>query len=166
MFKYLIFLITLFYSLELIACDCECNGDCSFSKSSTGGFVALVKIIEYSKYSEYKFNGEIKKMPLAMKAEIIKKYKGEESREIIQIWGDNGALCRPYTDYFKIGKHYLIAPNKIWGNSKNGKINDYSFSSCFTDFLDVDLEKKMVYGEYAPNMNEIPLNEIEEDLKK
>ncbi|MHA7059508.1 hypothetical protein ACWGOQ_0019945 [Aquimarina sp. M1] len=165
MIKYLLVLIIVFHSLELTACDCQCNGDCSFS-TSIGGFVALVKVIEYSEFSEYEMNGETKKMPLAMKVEVIKKYKGEESREIIQIWGDNGALCRPYTGYFKIGKHYLIAPNKIWSNSENGKVNDYSFFICKTEFLDVDLDKKMVYGEYALNVNKISLEKIEAHLNK
>ncbi|WP_106792874.1 hypothetical protein [Aquimarina sp. Aq78] len=168
--KHLLKYIALFaiglYSSQVIACDCDCKGDCSFSSVSTGGFVAMVKVIEYSEFLEYEDDGKLKKMPLAMKVEVIKKYKGEDTRKVIQIWGDNGMLCRPYTDHFKIGNHYLIAPNKIWKDSENGKMDDYDFFSCETGFLDVNLKKKMVYGTYSKNINKISLDKIETILSK
>ena len=38
-------------SFNSFACDCECEGDCSFSQISSGmEFVALVKLIEYSNF--------------------------------------------------------------------------------------------------------------------
>lgn len=164
--KYIIFLVLGLYSAQSIACDCHCDEDCSFASVSTGGFVALVKVIEYSEFLEFEDNGKLRKMPLAMKVEVIKKYKGEDTRKIIQIWGDNGMLCRPYTDYFKIGNHYLIAPNKIWNDSENGKKGDYDFFACEVGFLDVDLKKKMVYGTYTKNINKISLDKIETILNK
>lgn len=162
--NYFTFLLLGFFSLQSIACDCTCDGDCSFTSVATRGFVALVKVMEYSEFLEFEENEELKKMPLAMKVEVIKKYKGEETRKIIQIWGDNGMLCRPYTSYFKIGKSYLIAPNKITGNSEDGKAGDYDFFVCETRFLDVDLEKRMVYGEYSKKIHKISLDEAEKNL--
>ncbi|PKV49136.1 hypothetical protein ATE84_1153 [Aquimarina sp. MAR_2010_214] len=164
--RYVAFFVLGLYSSQSIACDCYCEGDCSFSTVSTGGFVALVKVIEYSEFLEFEDDGKLKKMPLAMKVEIIRKYKGEDTRKIIQIWGDDGMLCRPYTDNFKIGNHYLIAPNKIMKDSENGKRNDYDFFACETGFLDVDLEKKMVYGAYSKNINKISLDKVEIALSK
>jgi hypothetical protein len=164
--KYIMFFVLGLYSFPSIACDCDCSGDCSFSSVSTGGFVALVKVIEYSEFLEFEDDEELTKMPLAMKVEVIKKYKGEDTRKIIQIWGDDGMLCRPYTDNFKIGNHYLIAPNKIRKDSENGKRNDYDLFVCETGFLDVDLKKKMVYGIYSKGINKISLNKIEAILSK
>ncbi len=164
--KYVTFFVLGLYSFQSIACDCDCDGDCSFSSVSTGGFVALVKVIEYSEFMEFEDDGKLKKMPLAMKVEVVKKYKGEDTRKIIQIWGDNGMLCRPYIDYFKTGNYYLIAPNEIWKDSENGKANDYDFFACEVGFLDVDLKKKMVYGAYSKNINKISLSKIETTLSK
>ncbi|WP_103865908.1 hypothetical protein [Aquimarina sp. I32.4] len=167
MFKISSLLVLILYSFQPIACDCQCNGDCSFSTTvSGGGFVSLVKVIEYSQFLEYEEGGEIVKMPLAIKVEVVKKYKGKDTRKIIQIWGDDGMLCRPYIAYFKIGKHYLIAPNRISYDSDNGKVNDYDFFACETGFLDVDMQKRIVYGEYSKKINKITLDKVEAVLSK
>ena len=64
-------------SFNSFACDCECDGDCSFSQISSGmEFVALVKVIEYSDFLDQETIGYDKKMPFSMTVEIIKKYKG------------------------------------------------------------------------------------------
>lgn len=147
-------------SFNSFACDCKCDGDCSFSQISSGmEFVALVKIIEYSDFLD-------QKMPFSMTVEIIKKYKGTESRKRIKIWGDDGAQCRPYIAEFEIGKYYLIAPTLIKENSELEKKDDYDFFSCWTDYLTVDIDKGIAHGEYSKKRNKITLKEFESELKK
>jgi len=162
----IIFLIIILISFKTFACDCECVGDCSFKSVSSGSdFVALVKVIEYSDYLDYEIDGYDKKMPFSMTVEVIEKYIGSESRKKIKIWGDNGMLCRPYIANFEIGKYYLIAPSKINETSDNGNKNDYDFFSCYSDYLVVDFNKKIAFGEYTKREKEISLQEFEREIK-
>lgn len=100
-----------------------------------------------------------------MTVEVIEKYIGSESRKKIKIWGDNGMLCRPYIANFEIGKYYLIAPSKINETSDNGNKNDYDFFSCYTDYLVVDFNKKIAFGEYTKREKEVSLQEFEREIK-
>ncbi|WP_431471622.1 hypothetical protein I5168_09575 [Nonlabens sp. SCSIO 43208] len=154
-------------SFNSFACDCECEGDCSFSGVASGmEFVALVKVIEYSDFLDEEIMGYDRKMPFSMTVEIIKKYKGAESRKRIKIWGDDGAQCRPYIAEFEIEKCYLIAPTRIEKDSELGKQCDYDFSSCWTDYLTVDIDKGIALGEYSKMRNNITLKEFENELEK
>ena len=162
----IIFLIILLISFKTFACDCECVGDCSFkSVSSESDFVALVKVIEYSDFLDQEIYDYDGKMPLSMTVEVIEKYIGYEKRKKIKIWGDNGMLCRPYIANFEIGKYYLIAPSKIGETSDNGVKGDYDFFSCFTDYLTVDFEKQIAYGEYSRKENQVSLQDFVKEIK-
>lgn len=164
--KTLVLLFTLLISIKSFACSCECKGDCSFNNISKGSeFVALVKVIEYSDFLNEKIDGYNGKMPLSMTVEIIEKYIGSEKRKKIKIWGDNGVLCRPYIANFEIGKYYLIAPSKLAETTENGVKNDYDFFSCFTDYLSVDFDKKIAYGEYSKKENQVSLKDFEKEIK-
>jgi len=164
--KTFVLLFTLLISIKSFACSCECIGDCSFSNISKGSeFVALVKVIEYSNFINEQIDGYDGKMPLSMTVEIIKKYIGSEKRKKIKIWGDNGALCRPYIANFEIGKYYLIAPSKLTETTENGKKNDYDFFSCFIDYLSVDFDKRIAYGEYSKKENQVTLEDFEKEIK-
>ena len=155
------------FSIQTFACSCECNWGCSFSSISDGKeFVALIKVIEYSDYLEDEIYGHDGKMPYSMTVEIVKKYKGSEIKKRIKIWGDNGMLCRPYIADFEVGKYYLIAPSKIERDSQTGKANDYDFFSCHTDYLKVDYEERIAYGEYSWWRKEISLDKFERKLEK
>ena len=158
----------LYPTLSAYACDCECLDDCSFSVvSKTSIFVALVKVISYNDYLGDDIMGYEGKMPYSMTVEIIKKYKGSETRETIKIWGDDGKECRPYIANFKIGEYYLIAPSVIGDNKlKNESSTDYDFFSCSTDYLKFDMEKEIAYGEYSKKKDEIKLSDFEKEIKK
>ncbi|MDG2194249.1 MAG: hypothetical protein P8K77_05250 [Polaribacter sp.] len=163
--KKILLLITVLISFNSFACDCECEGDCSFSGVSSGmEFVALVKVVEYSDFLDYEIDGYDKKMPFSMTVEIVKKYKGIESRKRIKIWGDDGAQCRPYIADFEVGKYYLIAPTLIKENSELGKKGDYDFFSCWIDYLAVDYDNGIAFGEYSKRKNKITLKEFEKTL--
>ena len=168
--KHLILIITLllFSTMSTFACDCECLDDCSFSiVSKNSEFVALVKVISYDDYLEDKIMGHEEKMPYSMTVEIIKKYKGSETRKTIKIWGDDGKECRPYIANFKIGDYYLIAPNLLGDNKLiNEGSTDYDFFSCSSDYLKVDMVRKIAHGEYSDSKDEIELAEFEKEIKK
>jgi len=164
--KTFVLLLILLISVKSFACDCECEGDCSFSQISKGSeFVALVKVIEYSDFLDQEIYDYDGKMPFSMIVEVIEKYIGSEKRKTIKIWGDNGMLCRPYIANFEIGKYYLIAPWKISETSDNGVKGDYDFFSCFTDYLNVDFDKKIAYGEYSKKENQVALKDFEKEIK-
>lgn len=168
--KKIILILTISFSTisQLFACDCECVGDCSFSTISNGSeFVALVKVISYDDYLEGDIIGHEGKMPYSMTVEIVKKYKGEETRTKIKIWGDNGAECRPYIANFEIGEYYLIAPNQLGKYKLKGeKSTDYDFFNCNTDYLKVDLTQNKAFGKYSRKQSEIDLAIFEKELKK
>ena len=154
-------------SFNTFACDCYCDGDCSFSQITNElEFVALVKVVEYSEYLDYEISGYDNKMPFSMTVEIIKKYKGSESRKKIKIWGDDGAQCRPYISEFEVGECYLIAPSPILDDTRLGKKGDFDFFSCWTDYLIVDFDKGLAFGEYSKDKSEISLKIFESELKK
>lgn len=166
--KLLTFILILFYSYNAIACSCECDGDCSFSAiSENAEFLALVKVVSFDDYLDHEILGHEGKMPYSMTVEVIQKYKGEESRKRIKIWGDDGAQCRPYIANFKIGEYYLIAPNKLGEyRLENENIGDYDFFSCNTDYLKVDMDSKKAFGTYTKKRNEIDLKEFEKQFNQ
>ena len=160
-------IFTVFIFIQSFACSCRCSGDCSFSIiSDQQNFVALVKVIEYSEFLDGEYYGYDGKMPYSMTVEVVKKYKGTESRKRIKIWGDNGALCRPYISNFEVGKYYLIAPSIIHDSSETGNANDYDLFSCWTDYLEVDYEKQIAYGEYSRWQKKISLEQIRRKLEE
>ena len=164
--KVFLFLSILLISIESFACSCTCTKNCKFNAiSDRQAFVALVKVIEYSDFLEDEIQGYDGKMPFSMTLEIIKKYKGSESRKRIKIWGDNGVLCRPYIAQFKIGNYYLIAPSKIKNNNDKKQNGGYDFFSCWVDYLEVDYEKKIAYGNYSWWRKLITLEKFERDLQ-
>jgi len=124
-------------------------------------FVALVKIISFDEYLDREITDYDGKMPYSMTAEIIKKYKGKESRKRITIFGDNGMLCRPYLSDFEINGYYLVTPNPL-DNSEN---TEYDFFSCRTEYLKVDIESNKAYGNYSMFRNQIELDSFENKLE-
>lgn len=165
--KIVILVLILFYTSSY-ACSCECTGDCSFSASAyTNSLVALVKVISFHGEIEGDILGYDGDMPLSMTVEIIKKYKGKETRKRIKIWGDNGMLCRPYLGSFERGGYYLIAPSLLGEYHNEGEsATDYDFFACSTDYLSVDMEKGYAYGKYSRWKRKISLDKFEKVFKK
>lgn len=159
---FLIIAILFYSSLDLIACNCFRSWNDSFSKTvEASEFVALAKVISFDSYLEKEFSDDEKKVPYSMTVEIIKKYKGEEKRDRITIYGDNGILCRPYLTDFEINEYYLISPNPL-GESLN---TDYDFSICQTGYLEVNIESSTAYGKYSMIRYQINLDTFERKLE-
>lgn len=165
--KQVLIIFLLLISMKSFACSCECNWNCRFGAiSDNQEFVALIKVIEYSDFLEEEIYGYDGKMPYSMTVEVVKKYKGSESRKRFKVWGDNGILCRPYIAEFEVGKYYLIAPSKIKNDLDDEQNGDYDFFSCWNDYLKVDYDKKIAYGEYSWWRKEITLEKFEQKLEK
>ncbi|MDY7393852.1 hypothetical protein UMM65_01225 [Aureibaculum sp. 2210JD6-5] len=144
-----------------MACSCSSAWNDSFSKTvNNSEFVALVKVISFDEYLDSDFMDFEEKMPYSMTVEIIKKYKGKESRKRIKIWGDNGILCRPYLTDFEINGYYLIAPNPL----DDSTAPEYDFFSCSTDYLKVNMFTNMAYGKYSMVRYLIDLKTFERKL--
>lgn len=155
-------LVICIISLDLVACSCSRSWNDSFSKRvEESEFVALVKVISFDSYLEKEFSNDEKKIPYSMTVEIIKKYKGEENRDRITIYGDNGMLCRPYLTDFEINGYYLISPNPLDESLKT----EYDFFACHTEYLEVDIESNTAYGKYSMIRYQINLDTFESKLE-
>jgi len=148
-------------SHKAFACDCESLG--AFLKvAPEAEFVALVKVTKYLTFKN--IYGE--QIPMSMKVEIIDIYKGKETRKSIIVWGDNGALCRPYLLEFNQGQYYVIAFYKCKNTSffNKEKTDDYFISNCGDYWLNVDIGKQIAIGSIAENQNQITLIDLKEKL--
>ena len=166
--QFILTILILVTTFRSFACDCDCVDDCSFHRIvKNAPLVALVKVISYDGYLTDEIMGHEGKMPLSMTVEIIKLYKGTETRQQIKIWGDNGILCRPYISKFKIGEYFLIAPDLIdTPRSTDEQLTDYEFFSCSSDYLKVDIKTKIAYGQYSKQQDKISLDAFEKTLNK
>ena len=157
-----IILLIFFSSISALACSCSFAWNDTFSRTAKKSeFVALVKIVSFDEFLDREILSHEGKMPYLMTVEVIKKYKGKEQRKKIKIFGDNGALCRPYLSVFKINKYYLIAPIPLDKESNTG----YDFFACRTDYLEVDITKNKAYGNYSFIRKQINLQTFENKLK-
>ena len=146
----------------MFACSCSSAWNDSFKLTAQNSeFVALIKVLSFDEYLDREILGYEGKMPHSMTVEVIKKYKGEENRKRIKIWGDNGIMCRPYLSGFKINGYYLIAPHSL-DNTPN---TEYDFFSCVTDYLRVDISTNKAYGKYSLIRNQIDIRTFENRLK-
>jgi hypothetical protein len=145
----------------MMACSCLFSWNDSFSKTARNSeLIALVKIISFDEFLEREIMGFEGKMPYAMTVEVIKKYKGKESRKRIKILGDNGMLCRPYLAEFKINDLYLIAPASLDATPNT----EYEFLSCRTDYLKVNMSTNLAYGKYSLIRDQIEIKTFESKL--
>jgi hypothetical protein len=66
-----------------------------------------------------------------MDVAVIEVLKGQEDRRTIRVWGDDGALCRPYVATFSRGTRWILALQREAGSS------DYTISGCGAFWLAV-----------------------------
>ena len=156
----IIAIILVFSAYKAFSCSCFHTWNDSFRLTArTSEFVALIKVISFDHYLEDDYYHE--KIPYSMTVEIIEKYKGDENRKFIRIWGDNGILCRPYLTEFEINGYYLAAPIPI----ENTVNTDYEFFICRTDYLTVDIAENKAYGNYSLIRKKIKISTFERKLE-
>ena len=157
----------LFFPLDLQACTCSRSWNDSFSKTvEESEFVALVKVISFDSYLEDLYpemvgTDNTMKTPNSMTVEIIKKYKGQENRKRIRVFWGNGILCKPSLTKFRINGYYLISPNPL----NNSIDTEYDFSSCRTEYLNVDMDWNKAYGKYSVIRYIIDIDSFEDKLQ-
>lgn len=105
-----------------------------------------------------------------MEVEIIKTFKGSETRKSIVVWGDNGNLCRPYLSQFEIGKYYVIAFDKGSDGSQgyvhsDEKATDYSISNCGDFWLTANNETKTASGSVSSTLSSISFGNLWEQFQ-
>ena len=132
-------------TINTFACDCVYGG--SFLKmSAETQSVMLIKVKKYKSYKDRR--GYL--FPMAIEAEVVKVLKGHEKRKTVIVWGDNGFLCRPYIDKFKVGEYYVMA---LFSGERNlatdgEKESDYSVMDCGAYWLNVNYKSSTATGDF------------------
>jgi hypothetical protein len=163
-FAIILTFFTLTFSIRILACDCDSQGE--FLKVAPK--TKLVALIKVSRYLTFK-NIYDNPTPMSMEVEVIEVYKGQETRKTFTVWGDNGALCRPYLSRFAIDKYYVIAfdagsdQDEINAN-KAEKKTDYSISICGDYWLTVDINKQIATGSVTSGQSQISLADLKNKL--
>jgi hypothetical protein len=159
-------LTTFFLTLSHLtfACDCVSAGQFLTVAPKTE-LVSLVKVIKYLTFKAI----YDKQTPMSMEVEIIKTFKGNETRKSIVVWGDNGNLCRPYLSQFETGKYYVIAFDKGYDGSKgyvhsDEKTTDYSISNCGDYWLTANIETKTANGSVSATQSNISFGDLWEQF--
>ena len=155
-------LVNLTLPTGAVACSCLWGGP--FSKVALHKEVIILgEVLSYHKNS--------------MEVRVIEVIKGTEDRTTIRIWGDNGALCRPYVTHFPIGTTWLLAisalPTKTVGeqlrfSSEEGFISssdnkEYAISVCGEFWLRVRHEEavgRITVDHQSKLMERVSLKEI------
>jgi len=114
--RLLALLVTLLAPGVALACSCMWSGP--FTKVALGTeLVVLAEVRSYYRHS--------------MDVAIIEVLKGGEDRREIRVWGDSGALCRPYVTAFPRGTRWIFALKREPGT------RDYIISVCGEYWLEV-----------------------------
>jgi hypothetical protein len=103
-----------------VALACRCLWAGPFTGVALGtDLVILAEVRSYDRHS--------------MEVTVIEILKGEEERRALRIWGDDGALCRPYVTLFPRGTRWIFALER---ERKPGS-RDYAISGCGAFWLEV-----------------------------
>ena len=108
-------------SSAVFACTCV-NSSPFFDITSNVDLIIIGKTISYGEVSQ--FSGQ----PLSADVEIQRVLKGNTALDKIRIFGDNGALCRPYVTKFPLNTTWVFALNFL-STGPNGE-PQYAISGC------------------------------------
>lgn len=101
-----------------VALACSCMWAGPFAKVALGtDLVVLAEVRSYHRHS--------------MDVAVVEVLKGGEDRREIRVWGDSGALCRPYVTAFPRGTRWIFALKREPGT------RDYIISVCGEYWLEV-----------------------------
>jgi hypothetical protein len=137
--KLLILLFIFSFGLQpkLLSCSCDWGGPFLKVAYDTD-LVVIVKIVNYLIFKD--IYG--KSVPMSMEAEIIEILQGQEDRNTIVIWGNDGGLCRPYLNEFPVGTSWIMAlytSSDEWGQVGKSS-DDYEIFICGAYWLRIDGE--------------------------
>jgi hypothetical protein len=101
-----------------VALACSCMWAGPFTKVALGtDLVVLADVQAYYRHG--------------MDVTVLDVLKGTEDRPVIRVWGDTGALCRPYVTAFSRGTRWILALKREPGT------RDYIISVCGDYWLEV-----------------------------
>ena len=153
----LLFSIILFASTSTIACSCF--GPTDFCATiNPQNHDLIIKAVKVSQV----FHGmEVKILEFLSEAEGVS--------DTIIVWGDDGALCRVYTDLFNASDTLILAlhntdlAHNFWSGDSIEQLGDYHLSVCGTYYLNVvndtvtghiydNIDQQMAYNDFRTNM--------------
>ena len=94
-----------------LACSCTWGGP--FTKVALG--TDLIVLADVRSYDHHR-----------MDVTIVEVLRGIETRRVIRVWGDDGALCRPYVSAFPRGTRWILALKRL----REPAAQDYTISIC------------------------------------
>ncbi len=108
---------------------------------AAGGFLGVApnaEIIVRARVVDY--HGRNRKVDLAMDVEVAEVLKGCAAAGKIRIWGDNGALCRPYVSAFPRGTEWIFAIRPLRGSREPeaDRAGEFYIPGCGAYWLRVD----------------------------
>jgi hypothetical protein len=113
------------------ACSCMWGGG-FLAVAPNAETVVRARVIDY--------HGRNRKVDLAMDVEVVEVLKGGAlPAKTIRIWGDNGALCRPYVSSFPRGTEWVFAIRPLRGSREleAERANDFYIPGCGAYWLRV-----------------------------
>lgn len=120
--------------------NCNCGWEGPFvSVAPTASFVAIVKV---KKHLSFKKIHDLD-TPVGMEVQVVEVLKGNESRDCVIVWGDNGYLCRPFLTRFPEGSYWVMAFHQALdhGGHVGEQRNDFSLSVCGAYWLKLEANK-------------------------
>lgn len=132
---------------------CSCDYIGNFLKASEyAEVIAIIKVNEHNNY--FPLTGaappDTINQPLSATFEIIEILKGKEERKEVEVFGDDGVLCRPYIDKFEVGKYYIVGllqgEDADRGFGIRETAEDYQILICGEFWLEYNPDSKMVEG--------------------
>ena len=118
-----------------VALACRCLWAGPFTKVALA--TELVVLADVKSYERH-----------GMDVVVIEVLKGKEDRRTIRVWGDDGALCRPYVSTFPRGSRWILALQREPASG------DYAISGCGAFWLAVKGDK--VVGRVAATKRDAP----------
>jgi hypothetical protein len=94
-----------------------------------------------------------------MDVTIVEVLKGTETRRVIRVWGDDGALCRPYVSAFPRGTRWILALKRL----REPAAQDYVISICGDFWLEVrgdEVVGRVTVAEHGRIKESVPLADM------
>jgi len=99
------------------------------------------------------YHGESRGVRLAMDVEVSEVFKGDAPAKTIRIWGDNGAMCRPYVSGFPVQTEWIFAVNPL-----AGRPGEYFISICGEYWL------KAQHGQVSGHLSSFSLSDEKQTM--
>jgi len=142
--RLLALLVTLLTPAVALACSCMWAGP--FTKMALGtDLVVLAEVRSYHGHS--------------MDVAVLEVLKGGEDRREIRVWGDSGALCRPYVTAFPRGTRWIFALKRLGEPTAR----DYAISVCGEFWLEVrggQVAGRIAVAEHGGMKESAPLPDV------